>query len=115
MQPVPDQRAEKTKDVSDHTSDYDERNGRRRIEWFDEVHPLDHMRPENEIEDRLRPADQNKKRPSQMPAAHQRADYQSNFVGIRHSSVFVISRFYLRVCRKKPAPGIRWVIDQKRV
>ena len=28
---------------------------------------LDHMRPENEIENRLRPADKNKNRPNHMP------------------------------------------------
>ena len=76
MQPVPDHRAEKTKDISDETRDRDERNGRRWIEWLDEVHRLDHVRPENEIEDRLRPADENKKRPNEMPAGDQRGDYQ---------------------------------------
>ena len=75
MQPVPDHRAEKTKDISNDTRDRDERNGRRWIEWLDEVHRLDHMRPENEIENRLRPADQNKKRPSYMPAADQHGDH----------------------------------------
>ena len=69
MQPVPDHRAEKTKDIADETRDRDERNGRRQIEWFDEIHRLDHVRPENKIENRLRPADQNKKRPNYMPAA----------------------------------------------
>ena len=75
VQPVPDHRAEKTKDISDDTRDRDERNGRRWIEWLDKVHRLDHMRPENEIENRLRPADQNKKRPSYMPAADQHGDH----------------------------------------
>jgi hypothetical protein len=48
------------------THDRDERNGRRWIEWFDEVHRLDHVRSENEVEDRLRPADENKNRPNHM-------------------------------------------------
>ena len=75
MQPVPDHRAEKTKDISDDTSDRDERNRCRWIEWLDEVHRLDHVRPENEIENRLRPADQNKKRPSYMPATDQHGNH----------------------------------------
>jgi hypothetical protein len=32
-----------------------------RIEWFKEINRLDHVRPENEIQDRLRPADYDKK------------------------------------------------------
>ena len=84
MQPVPDHRAEKTKDISDETRDRDERNGRRWIEWLDEVHRLDHVRPENEIEDRLRPAKQNENRPNEMPPADQCADHQANLVGISH-------------------------------
>ena len=85
MQSVPDHRAEKTKDISDETRDRDERNGRRWIEWLDEVHRLDHVRPENEIENRLRPADQNKKRPSYMPAADQHGDHQPNVTRIGHT------------------------------
>ena len=74
-QPVPDDGAYKAEDVSDHGRNYDEHNRRHRIEWFDELHRLDHVRPENEIENRLRPADQNKKRPSDMPAADQYGDH----------------------------------------
>jgi len=61
MQSVPNNRTEKTKDVSDHGRDHDERNRSHRIEWFNEVNRLDHMCPENEIEDRLRPTYSNKK------------------------------------------------------
>jgi len=57
MQPVPDHRAEKTEDISDDTRDRDERNGRHWIEWLHDVNRLDHVRPENEIENRLRPPD----------------------------------------------------------
>ena len=57
MQPVPDHCTEEAKDITDDTRDRDERDGRRWIEWFDEVHRLDHVRPENEIENRLRPVD----------------------------------------------------------
>ena len=67
MQPVPDDGAYEAEDVSDHGRNHDEHNRRHRIEWFDEVNRLDHVRPENEIEDRLRPADENKNRPNHMP------------------------------------------------
>jgi hypothetical protein len=115
MQSVPDYGAEKTKDISDRTRDRDERNGRCWIERFNEVHRLNHVRPENEIENRLCPANQNKKRPSHMPTADQHGDHQPNLIGIGHYSLFVIRRFYLRACGKKLAPGTRSVIDQKRV
>jgi hypothetical protein len=61
MQFIPDNRDEKTKDVSDRSRDHDERNRSHRIEWFNDVNRLDHVRPENEIDDRLGPADYNKK------------------------------------------------------
>lgn len=61
MQSIPDNRAEKTKDVSDYSSDQDEGNRSHWIEWFNEVNLLNHVRPKNEIDDWLRPADSNKK------------------------------------------------------
>jgi hypothetical protein len=54
IQPVPDHGAYEAEDVSNRGRNHDEHNRRRRIEWSDEVHRLDHVRPENEIEDRLR-------------------------------------------------------------
>jgi hypothetical protein len=59
VQSVPDDRTEKTKDVSGHSRDYDWGNRGHWIEWFNELNRLDHVRPENEIDDRLRPAEQN--------------------------------------------------------
>jgi hypothetical protein len=82
MQSVPDNGAYEAEDVSDHSCNHDERNRRHRIEWFDEVHRLDHVRPENEIEDRLRPAKQNKKRPSYMPAAISTAITSPTLLGL---------------------------------
>jgi hypothetical protein len=61
MQSVPDHRAEKTKHVSEHGRENDEGNRSRWIEGFNQVDRLDHVSPENEIDDRLRPADSNKK------------------------------------------------------
>ena len=64
MEPVPDRCTGKTKDVSDGAHDRDQDDGCGRIERLDEVDRLDRVRPENEIENWLRPANQNKKRPS---------------------------------------------------
>jgi hypothetical protein len=75
MQPVPDHCAEKTKDITDDARYGDERNGRHWIKWLDEVHRLDHVRPENEIENRLCPTNQNQKRSSYMPTADQHGDH----------------------------------------
>ena len=59
MQPVADGCACEAEDVSDHGRSHDERNRRHRIAWFEEVHRLDYVRPENQIENRLRAADEN--------------------------------------------------------
>lgn len=85
MQFIPDERAKKTKDVADHGSDHDECDRSERIEWLNEVNRLNHVRPENEIDDRLRPPDRNEERPEQVPAADQRGDYQPNPVRISHT------------------------------
>jgi hypothetical protein len=69
MQSVPNHRADKTEDVSDYGRDHDKGNRSHWIEWFNEIDRLDHVRPENEIQDRLRPADKNKKRPNKMSPA----------------------------------------------
>jgi hypothetical protein len=84
MQSVPNHRADKAKDVSDHGRHHDKSNRSHWIKWFNEVNRLDHVRPENEIEDGLRPAKQNENRPNEMPSADQRADHQPNLVGISH-------------------------------
>jgi hypothetical protein len=84
MQSVPNHRAKKTEDVSDYGRDHDEGNRSHWIERFNEVNLLNHVRPENEIEDRLRPAKQNENRPNEMPPADQCADHQPNLVGVSH-------------------------------
>ena len=57
MQPVPNERADKAKEITNGTRDRDEGNGRLWIEWHDHVHRLNHVRPENKIQNRLRPTD----------------------------------------------------------
>jgi hypothetical protein len=74
LQPIPDHRAYATKQISDRSSDQDEHNGSYGIERPNNINRLDHMRPEDEIENRLRPADQHKKCPHGVPAADQRGD-----------------------------------------
>ena len=53
MQLAPDDRANRTQEVSDHRSKHDEGNRSQCIEWFNRVNRLDHVRPESEIDDRL--------------------------------------------------------------
>jgi len=88
VQSVPDNRAHEAENVSDHPRNHDKCDRSERIEWLNEVNRLNHVRPENEIDDWLRPPDRNQERPEQVPAADQRADYQPNFVRISrtHSS-----------------------------
>ena len=102
MQFIPDERAKKTKDVADHGSNHDKCDRSERIEWLNEVNRLNHVRPENEIDDRLRPPDRNQERPEQVPAADQRADYQPNFV--RTSHICHVDR--MRLVGRFPVP--RW-------
>jgi hypothetical protein len=100
MQSVPDDGAYKAEDVSDHGGKHDEHNRRRRVEWLDELHRLDHVRPENEIEDRLRPADENKNRPNHMPTGINAAITSPTLFGLGRCSLFGVRRIYLRACRK---------------
>ena len=103
MQSVPNHRADKTKDVSDHGRDHDKGNRSHWIEWFNEVNLLNHVRPENEIEDRLRPAKQNENRPNEMPPADQCADHQANLVGISHRYLYNQAGLPARLCDDKRA------------
>src|SRR5215469_16065151 len=100
MQSIPDRRTKKTKSIADHRGDHDKGNGSHRIEWFHKVNRLDHVCPENEIDDRLRPAGYNKKGPNEMPPADQCADHQSNFIGVRHGCSLLIYSYF-------PAPAWR--------
>jgi hypothetical protein len=86
VQLVPDYRADKTKDISDRTGDHDERNGSHRIEWLNEIDRLDHVRPENEIDNWLRPPKQHENRPEHVPTAKQDADDEPELVRISHRS-----------------------------
>ena len=64
MQFVPDDRADVAEDVSDTCCDNDECESSRDIKSFDHINRLDHVRPENEVDDPLCPAEQNEKRPN---------------------------------------------------
>jgi hypothetical protein len=92
MQFVPDHRSNKTKDVSDNYRDSDEDNRRQRIEWFDDVNRLDHMRPEDEVDDALRPTEQDEKSPAHVPAAINTPTTRPILLGL--AMCFVSSDFY---------------------
>ena len=55
MQLVPKNCADKTEDVANDESYRDERDCRERFERFNDINWANHVRPENEIEERLRP------------------------------------------------------------
>jgi hypothetical protein len=57
MQPVPDNGAYEAEDVSDHGLITMSATAAIGSNGLDELHRLDHVRPEKEIENRLRPAD----------------------------------------------------------
>ena len=85
MDPIPNNSARVSENVSDKCCDADERNRRQRIERFDDIDRTNHVGPENEVDDPLCPAEQNEDRPNQMPSADQRADDESDLVGTNHN------------------------------
>jgi len=89
MQSIRDDRAEKAKVVADHSSEHDQHSRSQCIELLNEVNRLDRVRPENEIEDRLRPADQNQERSQRMPPTGQCADHQPDLIGISQRCSFL--------------------------
>ena len=84
MEFVPEDRAGETEDVSNDESDNNEGESGDGIECLDHVNRIDHMGPENEIDDRLRPTQQNEHGPKDMPAGDQRANNQTNLIRICH-------------------------------
>jgi hypothetical protein len=100
MQFVPNDPADKAEDVSSERRDNNERKRCQRIERLDDINRLDHVRPENEINQRLRPVKQNQEHPEQMPSADQRANYEAYFIWVGHknklarvSAVHVLAKF----------------------
>jgi hypothetical protein len=94
MQFVPEKCAHQTEGVAHGESDDDERGRRFRVEGFDHINGIDHVGPENEIHQRLRPTKQNKRRPETVPATDQRANYQPNLIRTRHGSYSLLIAFW---------------------
>jgi hypothetical protein len=70
MDPVPNNPACVSENVSDKCRDADERNCRHRIEWFDDIDRANHVRPKDEINDGLSPSQQDKERPNDVLSAN---------------------------------------------
>ena len=58
MKLVPNDSTDKSENITPEESDDYEGSRSHRIEWTDDVNRLDHVRPENEIDQRLSPTDQ---------------------------------------------------------
>jgi hypothetical protein len=84
IQAVPDQRAKKTKEISDDSRITISVTAATASYGFHDVNWLDHVRLKNEVDDRLRPAKQNETRPENVPTAKQDDDDEPNLVGISH-------------------------------
>ena len=91
MQFVPDDGPYQSKDIASHKSDEDERNRCLWIERLDHVDGLDHVRPEHEIDKRLRPTDRHQQRPKEVPPANEEAKNQSNCTDFLHTVRFFSS------------------------
>ena len=84
MEFIPNNRADETEDVAGRGCHNDQSNGSSEIKWLNHINRLDHVRPEDEIDDRLRPAQQYENRPHQMPPSDDNGKDQANLVPISH-------------------------------
>jgi hypothetical protein len=92
MELIPNNRADETKEVSSDRRQNNKSNGSDGIEWFNDIDRLDHVRPENEVDNRLGKTDQDENCPKQMPASDDGGKDQANFVRISHPSLHLSSR-----------------------
>jgi hypothetical protein len=79
---IPNNRADETEDVAGRGCHNDESNTGSGIKWLNHINRLDHVRPEDEIDDGLRPTQQHETRPNQMPPSDDGGKDQANFVRI---------------------------------
>ena len=68
MKSVPKTSAEIPKNVAREQGNNEKRDCGHGIEWPDDINRPNHMRPENEIEQRLGPAQDDKNYPEEMPS-----------------------------------------------
>ena len=77
VHPVPDVREDVPNDTSHNCSDDDNRDSRGEIKRFDGSRRVDHMRPETEVDEPLRPVQRDEDRPNEMQSTHERAKGKS--------------------------------------
>jgi type I restriction enzyme R subunit len=82
MQPVPEDAEEVAQSVADGGGYADEQDGDADAERADDVDGLDEMEPEDEVNDRLRPAERDQGSPQKMPTAHQCSEDEACFVRV---------------------------------
>ena len=79
MEPIPDH----CKDIADHAADekrYDHKRCRgAEIERPDSQLQMDHVRPKNEVIERLRPIQRNQERPDHLSAPEKDSDRERGF------------------------------------
>lgn len=95
MNPIPQTSTDESKNVAQEEG-YDEQcAGGDNIERSDDVDGLYHMRPKDEVQERLRPAGRDQPCPNQMPSTDEYPDHETDFVWIDH--MLVLGAMILRV------------------
>ena len=83
MQPVPQRCQDEASDITDCSGDGDQHQRDPNTKRADHVYRLDHVDPENEIDDRLRLAERDNYRPNAVPGAEHRSKDETCFVGVK--------------------------------
>lgn len=73
MHPIPNLREDKAEDIARDTGHDDERHRRGEIKRLHDVRQVDHVHPEHEIDDCLRPPERDEDCPDKVLAADKRA------------------------------------------
>ena len=84
MDPVPNNRAGVANDIAGYRCQDEERDRGNGIERFDHIDWLNHVRPENKIDQGLRPAGGDQSNPQDVPSANECRGGETGFVWINH-------------------------------
>jgi hypothetical protein len=95
MKFVPQTSTNISKNVARDAGKDEESAGGYGIKRSDDIDWPDHVRPENEIEQRLRPTRSNKRHPDDMPSPDERCDEETDFVWINHVGTLILSKTFL--------------------
>lgn len=100
MQPIPDFREGITEDVSDRRSDENDCNRCSEVKRLHDEWNADHMRPQREIDERLRPSEPYKNSPDDMHATDELPDGEPSLFWIKviHTDSIMTNLLIVHLC-----------------